>query len=130
MPTPAPRKRKPQARAQATRGQILSAAKELFSRNGFEATTVQDVASAASVAVGTVYHHFPDKRAILLSLIDAWGERMLAQRRREFAFQTFFGDDPRRAIHGWLRGSYERLRKEPSLYLVILPAVFFLFRMR
>ena len=99
---------------------MFAVAKELFSRNGYEATSVQDVATAASVAVGTVYHHFSDKRAILLDLVDAWGDRALTERRSEVAYQTFFGDDPRAAVHRWLRGSYDRLRKEPSLYLVIL----------
>lgn len=103
-----------------TRARVLSAAEDLFGRHGYEASTIQDVASAAGVAVGTVYHHFPDKRSILLTLVDEWGDRVLAQRRSEVVFQTIFGDDPRTAIHGWLRGAYDRLRKGPSLYLVIL----------
>jgi AcrR family transcriptional regulator len=99
---------------------VLSVTEDLFGRRGYDATTIQDVATAAGIAVGTVYHHFPDKRSILLTLVDEWGDLVLAQRRSEVAFQTLFGDDPRTAIHGWLRGAYDRLRKGPSLYLVIL----------
>lgn len=112
--------RRPQARGLATRGRVLAAAEDLFRRRGFAGTSVADVAERARVGVGTVYHHFPDKRAMLLELIDAWGDRLATRRRSELDFARFMGDDPRAAIAGWLRGSYDRLRKRPSLYLVAL----------
>jgi AcrR family transcriptional regulator len=31
-------------------------------------------------APGTLYHHFADKRALLLELVDCFGERLAAQR--------------------------------------------------
>lgn len=107
----------------ATHDQVLSAARALFSRNGYDATTIQDIASSASVSVGTVYHHFSDKRKILLTLVDAWGEHLLNERRTTLDYQAFFGDDVRTAIHSRLRTVYDRLCKEPSLYLVILSLV-------
>ncbi len=116
---PAPLRR-PQARGRVTRARLLRAAEELFTRRGYVGTGVGDVAERAGVGVGTVYHHFADKRAMLLELVDDWGDRLAARRRSELDLERFMGDDPRQAIRHWLRRSYERLRKEPSLYLVVL----------
>jgi AcrR family transcriptional regulator len=99
---------------------VLRAAELLFTRRGYAGTTMNDVAQRAGIGVGTLYHHFPDKRAVLLELLDAWGDRLVAQRRTDLDHQRFLGDDPRAAFRGWLRRSYERLRKRPSLYLVVL----------
>jgi AcrR family transcriptional regulator len=52
-------------RASATRGRILAAAYALFSERGYAATTMPDVATAAGVAVQTVYFVFHTKAALL-----------------------------------------------------------------
>ena len=103
-----------------TRARVLRAAEQLFTRRGYAETSVSDIARRAGVGVGTLYHHFPDKRAILLDLIDDWGDRAAAQRRTDFHHARFLGDDPRAGFATWLRAAYERLRKQPSLYLVVL----------
>ncbi|MEU5536008.1 TetR/AcrR family transcriptional regulator [Streptomyces sp. NPDC020362] len=50
--------------AALTRAALLEAAADLFARDGFDVTSVDDIASAARVSKGAVYHHFPDKKAI------------------------------------------------------------------
>ncbi len=50
--------------AALTRAALLEAAAELFAEKGFDVTSVDDIAGAARVSKGAVYHHFPDKRAI------------------------------------------------------------------
>ena len=112
--------RRTQARGVVTRQRLLASAEELFTRRGYAGTTMADVAARAGVGVGTVYHHFPEKRALLLELIDAWGERLSARRGGEPDSERFLGDDPRAAWSAWLRRGYERLRKRPSIYLVVL----------
>ncbi|MCB1056515.1 MAG: TetR/AcrR family transcriptional regulator [Acidobacteria bacterium] len=42
-------------------GEILDAARCIFSRRGFEAATIQEVAEAAGIAKGTVYLYFKSK---------------------------------------------------------------------
>ena len=111
------RRRAPQARGLATRARILSAAEELLPRLGYDGTSMAVIAERARISVGTLYHHFPDKRAVLLELIDRWGDRDSAERSTDLDFEAFLGDDPRAAIGRFLRRAYERLRKEPSLYL-------------
>jgi AcrR family transcriptional regulator len=63
-------------RSERSRGQILEAALELFSHRGYGATSVRDVAEAAGLSKGNVYHHFPDKESIFRALLDQFFERM------------------------------------------------------
>lgn len=46
----------------ATRGAILGAARASFGDRGYAATSIDDVAAAARVTKGAVYHHFSSKR--------------------------------------------------------------------
>jgi AcrR family transcriptional regulator len=63
--------RKPQqARSRRTLERVFQAALECFETHGFDATTTAMIAARAGIAVGTVYSYFPDKREILLELID------------------------------------------------------------
>ncbi len=57
--------------AQRTREKILAGARELFRDRGYGATTIQEIATRATVAVPTVYATFGSKRAILLQLLDS-----------------------------------------------------------
>jgi AcrR family transcriptional regulator len=114
------RKARPQARGIATRRKLLQAAEALFARRGYESTGMADVAERAGVGVGTLYHHFPDKRALLLALIDDWGDRELAQGRSQHDVERFLGDNPRASFGEDLRASYERLRREGGFFLVLL----------
>ncbi|MFJ2032259.1 TetR/AcrR family transcriptional regulator [Streptosporangium sp. NPDC087985] len=57
-------------KAQETRRRILAAALELFVRDGYGATNLQDVADRAGVAVQTIYFVFGNKRALLKELVD------------------------------------------------------------
>lgn len=49
---------------------MLQAAGELFVRDGYGATTLQDVARTANVAVQTIYFTFGNKRSLLKELVD------------------------------------------------------------
>jgi len=111
---------RPQARGVATRRRVLIAAESLFARRGYEATAMADVAERAGIGVGTLYHHFPDKRALLLALIDDWGDRELERRRNRHDVERFLGENPRAAFGDDLRRSYERLQREGGFYLVLL----------
>jgi len=47
---------------------ILASAEKLFSQNGYDGTTVQQIADDADVAVGTLFLYVSDKSEILLWL--------------------------------------------------------------
>ena len=51
---------------------IAHAARELFSRGGYSATSLEAVAEEAGVAARTVYSAFGTKRAILAAICDEW----------------------------------------------------------
>lgn len=51
-----------------TRTRILQAALKLFASQGFDGTTTRDLAQAAGVAEGTLFRHFPNKKAILVEV--------------------------------------------------------------
>ncbi|HEV2360349.1 MAG TPA: helix-turn-helix domain-containing protein [Acidimicrobiales bacterium] len=60
------RRRLPAARR---RRQLIDVALETFARNGLEATTMDDIASAAGVTKPLLYQHFRSKRALFLELL-------------------------------------------------------------
>ena len=48
---------------------ILKAAAGLFRRDGFAATSIEQIAELAGLSAGTVYNYFPSKGDILLALV-------------------------------------------------------------
>lgn len=54
-----------QAHLDARRRQILDAAKRCFARNGFHATSMQDILSEADLSAGAVYRYFKGKDEII-----------------------------------------------------------------
>jgi AcrR family transcriptional regulator len=64
----------------ATRRRILEAARDCFSRAGFEAATTRDIAAAAGIAAGTLFNYFPAKEAIAMALV----AESLGAARRQF----------------------------------------------
>jgi AcrR family transcriptional regulator len=66
-------------RRQATRAAIIKAAKRLFGDRGFAATTIDEVAAAARVAKGAVYHHFETKEALFEAVFDEVSQELLVE---------------------------------------------------
>lgn len=95
-PTPLtdyPRRRR---RAEATRGRVLDAARDLFIERGYVGTTIEAIATRADVAPETVYATFGNKRAVLSAVVDV----------------SIAGEaDPRPVLEqGWV----QELREEPD----------------
>jgi AcrR family transcriptional regulator len=49
------------------REEIITAARDLFSRKGFHGTSIPDIARAAGISTGLIYYIFPSKEDILLA---------------------------------------------------------------
>ncbi|MDT5359542.1 MAG: hypothetical protein QOC69_1304 [Mycobacterium sp.] len=58
---------------------VLGAAKSLFVTNGFDATSVDEIARVAQASKGAVYHHFRDKQAIFTELFKTSQEAVTAK---------------------------------------------------
>jgi AcrR family transcriptional regulator len=84
-----------------TRARIVAAALRLLERGGQEAVTMRRVAKAVGVTPMAIYHHFPDRDALLRALADAEFDRIGA------------------LFDGWsARGSaVQRLRKMTESYV-------------
>ena len=55
------------AKSDETRARILASAIALFARQGFDDTTMRDIAAEAGMATGAAYYYFPSKDAIVLA---------------------------------------------------------------
>jgi AcrR family transcriptional regulator len=60
----------PTAQGAAARQRLYETAIGLIAAQGYEATTLRDVAKRAGVSVGLLYRYFPSKRAIIIALYD------------------------------------------------------------
>jgi AcrR family transcriptional regulator len=69
-------------RRAATREAILKAGRRLFGEHGFVATTIDDIADAAKVAKGAVYHHFATKEAVFEAVFDSVSRDLVADIER------------------------------------------------
>ena len=58
------------------REQILDVAVEVFAKQGYHATSMNEVAEAAGVTKPVLYQHFDSKQDLYLALIDDVGTRM------------------------------------------------------
>ncbi|MBZ5625650.1 MAG: TetR/AcrR family transcriptional regulator [Acidobacteriia bacterium] len=67
---------KPTAKSDETRARILAAAMDLFRRQGFEETTMREIATEAGVATGAAYYYFDSKDAIVLAFYDQAQQEM------------------------------------------------------
>ncbi len=66
-----------QQRAHRQRDKILKATSELLETVGVDELTTIRVAEAVGISVGTLYHYFPNKHAILHSLAENWIQTVL-----------------------------------------------------
>jgi AcrR family transcriptional regulator len=56
--------------AEQTRQDLLNAALAVFSRKGYAAARLSDIAQAAGVTRGAIYHHFGGKEELFIALLD------------------------------------------------------------
>lgn len=87
---------------QATRARLLDAGLALFAEQGFEATTVRQIAERAGVAVGSVFVHFPSKAELLLELARGLVERTARHLEKAFPAEGPFAQ----RLEAFLRTRY------------------------
>jgi TetR/AcrR family acrAB operon transcriptional repressor len=61
--------RRTKEEADITRTKLLSAALRVFSQNGYAASRLEDIAQAAQVTRGAIYHHFGSKEKLYIELV-------------------------------------------------------------
>jgi AcrR family transcriptional regulator len=63
----------------ARRQQILDAARRCFVREGFHATSMQQVIAEAGLSVGAVYRYFPSKSDLIVAIAQQMADGIAAQ---------------------------------------------------
>jgi AcrR family transcriptional regulator len=58
------------AHVRDTRQAIMATARELFARNGFQATRTEEIVQRAGLTRGALYHHFRDKEDLFRAVLD------------------------------------------------------------
>ncbi|WP_235875229.1 TetR/AcrR family transcriptional regulator [Saccharopolyspora aridisoli] len=92
------------------RAELLAIAGELFATRGFLATTVRDIADAAGILSGSLYHHFDSKEA----MVDEILREFLDDQRQANAKIIEEAEDPRTALTELIKRSYAALRQHPA----------------
>jgi|TARA_B100001964_G_scaffold92266_1_gene103556 AcrR family transcriptional regulator len=98
-------------KGQKRRDEILAAAKELFFEKGFQGTSVREIAQSANTAMGTLYHHFPDKTSILQVIF----AEMVGDLRQQISEMADLGIRPEVGFALDLRKGYLMTLEEPRL---------------
>ena len=62
----------------ARRAKVIEEATRLFAAQGYEATSVNEVAAGAGVSVGALYKYFPDKAALLEGVLSHFEAEFVA----------------------------------------------------
>ena len=82
-------------RSEVATTRVLEVALDLFSTQGYGATSMRQIAEVCGLSTGNLYHHFGSKEAIFQRLIDEYWERLLdPENRLEQVFtRANFPDD-------------------------------------
>ena len=88
---------------------ILREAAELFARQGVAATTVREIADAAGILSGSLYHHFASKDEIVDAVLSAF-----LQDLRERYDEVLAEDaDPAERLRGLVHASLQTVAQHP-----------------
>lgn len=97
--------------SELTRRKILFCAMECFAKEGYQQTTIREIARKAGVTLGAVYHHFKGKKELL----------MVLNRSRQISSLEIFRkamkeeNDFFLALRSAFRGQFKLLADDPTL---------------
>ncbi len=99
-----------EAPTQTRRGELLDIAAKLFAERGFKNTTVRDIADAAGILSGSLYHHFDSKEAMVDELLDSFQTELWAE------YDAIEASDrtPREKLEAVVRVSFDAIDQHHS----------------
>jgi AcrR family transcriptional regulator len=96
----------------ANRAAILAAGREVFSAQGYDATSVRDVIRGTDLASGTFYNYFPDKASVFRAVVEETGaearRRVRAARRGAKGAEGF--------VEEGFRALFEFIASDPATF--------------
>jgi AcrR family transcriptional regulator len=99
------------------RERLVTAALQLFSEQGYDGTTVAEIAQRAGLTKSTFHRHFPDKRDVLEA-----GQETLSRLLAEGIAAAPAGASPLEAVAGGLRRASEAFRPERAALVAAVVA--------
>src|SRR5882724_5926301 len=102
-------------RRAATTEAILRAGRRLFGERGFAATTMDDIAEAARVAKGAVYHHFATKEAVFEAVFEQVSLDLVSDLDRISRAEN----DPLAAMAAGTQGYFAACAKGPTGQIIL-----------
>ena len=87
------------------RDELLAIAATLFAERGFKNTTVRDIADAAGILSGSLYHHFDSKEAMVDELLDTFQTELW----KEYDAITESELSPRAKLEAIVRASFDAI---------------------
>ena len=105
-----------QKRSIETKNRIKQAAARLFAENGIHNTNSNQIAEEAGTAIGSFYAYFPDKKALLLELLDEYLADHYAAIWEQAAEDGFPGDLTRELVRRHVENLFRAYSKSPKFH--------------
>jgi TetR/AcrR family transcriptional regulator, cholesterol catabolism regulator len=92
------------------RDELLAITARLFAKKGFRNTTVRDIADAAGILSGSLYHHFDSKESMVDEILSTFQEELFGQYDEILASDA----DPRTKLEQAVRVSFDAIDQHHS----------------
>lgn len=102
-----PARRSLRERSATTTTELVQRARALFARDGYQATSMDDVVAAAGVTKGALYHHFGGKRELFQAVYEREQKRLAAIVDEAYAGQTDAWDGFAAGCRAFLQASLD-----------------------
>lgn len=94
----------------ARRAELLSLAASLFAERGFVSTTVRDIADAAGILSGSLYHHFDSKESMADEILTEFLDELFGT----YAEIVAAGHGPRETLEAVVIASFDSIHRRPA----------------
>ena len=98
------------------REEILALAAKIFADKGYASTTVREIADAAGILSGSLYHHFASKEAMLDEIMHGFLDHIVEQYRAT----VDAGGDPIDVLRALVREAFSSLGGNPAALAVMI----------
>lgn len=110
-----------QERSISTVEAILQAAEELFLKDGFAKTTVEDILRRAGIGTGSFYDYFPNKTAVALALLESVSTEIAGDARKYFI--DFGRDSIQQSLPKVVRRIFHRYKRHKNILINLVNEV-------
>ncbi|WP_315860830.1 TetR/AcrR family transcriptional regulator [Amycolatopsis sp. EV170708-02-1] len=92
------------------RAELLALAAKLFAERGYVSTTVRDIADAAGILSGSLYHHFDSKESMADEILTGFLDELFGA----YAEIVAKGKGPRETLEAVVVASFESIHRRPA----------------